>query len=122
MQLLKKKWSNVLACAETASERPDRGQTHLGTNHSKAEQPLKVLEIVIPMQQGVPVHQTKSGDQAVDRLSHCPTLAPKRTEVLCGFDGKLFATRIEDLESTKFAQHPGRRTLPVNPLEDFAKN
>jgi len=63
------------------------------------------------------MYETKCGNQTVYSLPHSPPLAPKQSEVLCGFHSDILAACVEDLEPAKFAKHERGRAFSVNSLE-----
>jgi len=65
--------------------------------HPQPQYLLEAVEVAIPVQQFVPAQQTKSGDQAVDRLMHGVASA-KVAVILRGGNGQFAAARLKNME------------------------
>jgi hypothetical protein len=72
-------------------------------NYSQAQELFKMIEVSVPVQQGVPVKQAEGCNQTVNRLPDSPPSLAEIPEIYGGCDGQVLATRVKDLELAKRA-------------------
>ena len=83
---------------------------------------LEGFEITVPVEKGMALDQTKSCDQAIDRLPNRTAMRSKGAVVLCRGYGQILASRGEYLESRQFTLDTSEVRISPNSLQDFTQN
>jgi hypothetical protein len=89
---------------------------------AKPEVLFERIEVAVAMQQGVAMHDTESGDQAIDRSTDGDAGGSKMPIILRAEDGEIIAAGIEYFEVGQFFQSLCKDRIQSNALQHFAKN
>jgi hypothetical protein len=83
---------------------------------------LEGFEVTVPMEKGMGLDQTKSCNQAIDRLPNRTAMRSKGAVILCRGYGQILASRGEYLESRQLPVDTSEIRISLNSLQDFTQN
>jgi hypothetical protein len=91
-------------------------------NDLEAEIFFEGFEVTVPMEKGMPLHQTESRNQVIDRLPNGTAMRSKGAVVLCRGYGQILASRGKYLERRQLPLDTSEFRISLNSLQDFAQN
>jgi hypothetical protein len=83
---------------------------------------LEGFEVTVPVEKGMVLDQTKSCDQAIDRLPNRTAMRSQGAVVLCRGYGQILASRGEYLEPRQLTLDTSEARISLNSLQDFTQN
>ena len=83
---------------------------------------LEGFEVTVPVEKGMALDQTKSCNQAIDRLPNRTAMRSKGAVILCRGYGQILASRGKYLEPRQLTLDTSEVRISVNSLQDFTQN